>query len=159
MTGAEPKTNLRIAAGLALLAASAFVFRTWVATPVIVRGASMSPSWCDGQLAWLNKLTYQLRPPRRGDVVIVWTGKELLHKRIVGLPGEVVAVRDGVVYVNGTLLPEPYVQIRASWNVKEGKLGPNSYFVAGDNRSLPQRDCVLAVVTRDRLLGTVEPVF
>jgi signal peptidase I len=60
-------------------------------------------------------------------------------KRIVGLPGERVAIAGGFVRVNGTQLSEPYVLSRKPWDYDEVTLGPREYFVIGDNRGVASR--------------------
>jgi signal peptidase I len=144
---------------LVLLALLAGSIRTWVMTPLILKGASMLPTCYDGQIAILDKLTYRWRSLQRGDLVCVWTGRELFDKRIVGLPGEEVAIRNGVIFTNGQPLAEPYVTMRGDWNVDPGKLGPKHYLVVGDNRSLAQQQAVLAVVRRDRIVGRLVRFF
>jgi signal peptidase I len=136
-----------------LLAVLAAAFRTWVMSPVIVTGVSMLPTCHDGELALLNKVSYRWRLPQRGDLVCVWTGKELYDKRIVGLPGDEIAIRDGSLYINGNSFSEPYVKVQSHWNLGVGKLGPRTYVVIGDNRSLPQNQAVIAIVNRDRIMG------
>jgi signal peptidase I len=124
------------------------IIRQWVWMPVLIRGESMLPTLRGGQLAGVNKLAYLFRPPRRGDIVEVWTGKDLIVKRVVGLPGEEVAARGGTLYVNGSPLPEPYA-IKRDWNVAAGKLDFNSFLVVGDNRF----QTVAALVGRERIVG------
>src|SRR5262249_18146050 len=104
-------SNRRIL-GLLLLAVVTAVIRTWALNPVIVCGTSMLPTCRDGQFGLLEKLSYHWRLPERGDLVCVWTGAELYNKRIVGLPGEEIAFREGILYVNGRAVSEPYVQER-----------------------------------------------
>jgi signal peptidase I len=126
----------------------ALMVRQWVWMPLLIRGDSMLPTLRDGQLAGVNKLAYLFGPPRRWDIVAVWTGRDLMVKRIVGLPGEEVAARGGTLYVNGSPLPEPYA-VKRDWNVATGKLDSNSFLAVGDNRS--QTAAVL--VGRGRILG------
>jgi len=129
--------------------------REWVWMPVLITGQSMLPTLRDGQLAGVNKLAYLFRPPRRGDIVEVWTGKDVIIKRVVGLPGEEVAVREGRLYVNGSPLPEPYVSKRIWWwNVAAGKLDFNRFLVVGDNRE----QTATAVVSRGRIVGRLSLV-
>ncbi|MGO9200648.1 MAG: signal peptidase I [Limisphaerales bacterium] len=124
--------------------------REWAWMPLIITGESMLPTLRGGQLAGVNKLAYLLGPPRRRDIVAVWTGKDLMVKRIVGLPGEEVAARDGTLYVNGSPLREPYA-INRHWNVATGKLDVNSFLVVGDNRF----QTIVAVVSRERIVGRI----
>jgi signal peptidase I len=123
--------------------------RQWVWMPTLVIGESMKPALRHGQFAGVNKLSYHFRPPRRGDIVVVNTGRELNTKRILGLPGEEIAARAGVFYVNGRPLAEPYVRFRGNDTITAGRLGTNSFLVAGDNRT----DSILAVVNRERIVG------
>ena len=113
----------------------------------------MLPTCRDGQLAVVNRLAYLFEPPQRGDVICIWTGQEYLIKRIIGLPGEEVAMREGVFYINGQPLREPYVQAGCDWTVGAGKLNGRNYAVAGDNRLVPRHQAVLAVARRDRIVG------
>jgi signal peptidase I len=128
-------------------------FRQWVWSPVTIAGPSMLPTWSNGQIAGINKVAYLFASPRRGDIVFVCTGSELLVKRIVGLPGEEVSARDGIFYVNATPLHETYVQFAGSWSIAAGKLGPERFVVAGDNRS----QTLISVVRRDRIVGRLTP--
>ena len=133
---------------LCLLAALAI--RRWVWMPTLIQGQSMLPTLAEGEVGGINKLAYLRREPERGDLVGVWTGTELMAKRVVGLPGEQVAVHDGVLWVNGAPLAEPYVEFSDRWRqVREGTIEPGCMLVAGDNRSTS----VIAVVGRDRIVG------
>lgn len=102
-----------------------------------VRGSSMEPSLHNGQYLIVSKISYLFGEPRRGDVVVFvapGNGKEDYIKRIIGLPGEEVEIRDGAVWINGYRLEEPYLKspipYTGSWT-----LGPDEYFVLGDNRA------------------------
>ena len=127
----------------------ALAFRHWVWAPVVVAGRSMEPTLHSGRLAGINKLAYRRYPPRRGDIVVVRTRGDLIIKRILGLPGEEVAIRDGVVYVNGQLLAEPYVRFAGNESIAAGRLGPNRFVAVGDYRV----GSVIAVVSRERIVG------
>jgi len=102
-----------------------------------VEGSSMEPSVHPNQYVLVDKITYRLSAPQRGDVVVfnypLATDRDFI-KRIIGLPGETVAVSNGEVTVNGQPLTEPYI---AAPPVSGGTwhLGPNQYFVMGDNRN------------------------
>ena len=125
--------------------------RQWVWTPLLITGESMEPTLRGGQLVALNKLAYRLETPRRGEIVGVWTGRQLIVKRILGLPGEMIAMHDGKVYVNGAPLTEPYIQVQDVNTIAPGQLGPYHFLVAGDNRPVT----IIAVVNRDRIVGRV----
>lgn len=134
---------LVLALGLAL------AIRQWVWMPIFLTGMSMAPTVHNLQFAGVSKLAYRFRTPCRGDIVIVNTGCELTAKRILGLPGEEIAMRDGAFYVNGRPLAEPYVHFRGDASIAAGRLGPNTFVVAGDNRLIT----TIAVVNRERIVG------
>lgn len=77
----------------------------------------------------------------------------MLLKRVVGLPGESVSFRGGRLYINGQLLEEPYVKTPCDWEEPERKLGPDEYYVVGDNRSMPREDHVHGITERWRIVG------
>ena len=102
-----------------------------------VEGSSMEPSVHPSQYVLVDKISYRLGAPQRGDVVVfnypLATDRDFI-KRIIGLPGETVTVANGAVSVNGQPLTEPYIAAppisTGTWH-----LGPNQYFVMGDNRN------------------------
>jgi signal peptidase I len=121
-----------------MVAALTIVF---IVQPVKVEGTSMLPRLHDGERIFVNKLIYYNLPKiTRGDVVVFWYPKEpdkSFVKRVIGLPGETVEVRDGRILINGRELPEPYLDPRL--NVNHDSLAPvrvekHYYFVMGDNR-------------------------
>jgi signal peptidase I len=112
-----------------------------------------------------NRFVFHLRDPRRGDLVVFETPAEAesrcgaggtFVKRVIGLPGENISERDGVVYVDGKRLDEPYVEPgrrdrrSGGWNV-----APDHYFVMGDNRAGSCDSRVWGAVPRRNLIGTV----
>jgi len=125
------------------------VLSQWVWAPVLVAGNSMRPTLCPGSIMGLNKLAYRFGRPRRGDIVAICTGRELIVKRILGLPGEEVRADGGVFYINGRPLAEPYVLFKDSDNIAPGRLGTNRFVVAGDNR----QGTLIGVVSLDRIVG------
>lgn len=113
---------------------------------VIVRGMSMAPSLRPGQLLFLNRAAYVMAAPRRGDVVVfhhvVQTGEPETDvvKRVIGVPGDLVKVDTGRVFVNGARLDEPYVRDTDDYTYpQEGgplRVPADAYFVLGDNRPI-----------------------
>ncbi|MEX1052046.1 MAG: signal peptidase I [Patescibacteria group bacterium] len=106
---------------------------------LVVRGQSMEPSFHDGQVLAVSKISYQIGNPERGDIVAMFfpgeTDKRFI-KRVIGLPGETVVVSDGLVYINGQALPEAYLPSgQATVPELTRLLGQDEYFVLGDNRS------------------------
>ena len=108
--------------------------------PIRVTGYSMFPTYRDGQINYANRLSYVWSSPQRGDVVIIKTTGEKVTvlKRLLGLPGERIRMRNGQVYINGVLLEEPYIQQEGGWRSREILLGPNEYWAIGDNRAISE---------------------
>lgn len=126
---------------------------------VLVEGPSMEPSYYNGQRVWVNTLAYRFGQPQRGDVVVFHfkfrQDDEPFIKRIVGLPGEEVEVRAGVVYVNGAPLQEPWSTKPAQYSKDKLKLGENEYYVLGDNRANSSDSHVWGAQPADLMIGKV----
>ena len=132
---AKTRTIVSLSAQLAvlLLIATAFFMRT---SPV--DGLSMEPRVHAGELVLINTLAYKLGEIRRGDVVAFRHDAptpETYIKRVVGLPGERVEVRDGVVSIDGRPLAEPYVRFKDRRSAAAVTVPPHAYYVLGDNRA------------------------
>lgn len=97
----------------------------------------MEPRIGAGEFVVIDTLTYRFGPPKRGDILAFRHGgeSEAYVKRVVGLPGDRVAIHHGVVTIDGTPLSEPYVRYRDSGNAPEVTVPPGEYYVLGDNRS------------------------
>jgi signal peptidase I len=116
--------------------------RTWVAEPIAIASASMSPTLRVGALMFLDKWSLRRRPPRRGEIVSFRNpvGEDDLVKRVIAVPGDVVEIKEKKVFVNGEALVEPYaVHDRPNARLEGDDLGPltvppDAYFVLGDNR-------------------------
>ena len=121
-----------------------------------VHGQSMEPSLHDGQYLIASKVTYWLHPPERGDIVVLLppTGQSSIPyiKRVIGLPGDKVEIREGRVWVNGIALNEPYISGPPSYQesqvVKEG-----NYFVLGDNRNNSSDSHAWGLLPVDHIIG------
>ncbi|MCQ2547640.1 MAG: signal peptidase I [Clostridia bacterium] len=148
-----------------IVAALLFFFR-----PVQNINQAMTPNFGDGDILIASRQTYKLLGgfPSRGDVVAIKTGvdengkNEVIVKRVIGLPGEHVEIKDGYVYINGSKLNEPYL-------AKEGETdagldGPSLYqvpagkvFVMGDNRplSIDSRNAAMGCIDVDDIVGQI----
>ena len=125
--------DLLIAIGLAL------VIIVFLYQPVKVEGTSMAPLLSDQERIFINKFVYRFEDIHRGDVVVFWyplDRSKSFIKRVIGLPGETVDIRHGLLYVNGQLVPEPYVPPQYTDVTDFGpiKVPKDSYFVMGDHR-------------------------
>jgi signal peptidase I len=124
---------------LIVLVLVTFVLFKFLFLPIRVVGNSMVPTYHNGRINFINRLAFRWHGPKRGDVVAVQLDKSrlVLLKRVVGLPGERIAIRAGRVVVNGRTLDEPYAKISENPpSQSEIVLGPDQYFVIGDNRDI-----------------------
>jgi len=104
----------------------------------IVDGSSMEPGLRNGQRLIVLKVVYLFKAPERGDIVIIHPPVEpetRWVKRIIGLPGDIVEVKNGSVYVNGVALEEPYIKSPPAYTMNPFKVPEGTYFVLGDNRN------------------------
>ena len=122
----------------------------------VVIGASMQPSFYEGERVVASKLAYKLHEPERGDVIVFLPPKNMdedLIKRIIGLPGERVEVRDGVVYIENRPLDEPYIKHPPSYTYTVEVIPPNEYWVLGDNRNSSNDSHTGWTVPREDIIG------
>jgi len=150
--GRNPKATL---ARVALLIVFSFVVFGYVLLPIRVEGISMLPTYQDRSVNFVNRLAYVRHEPRRGDVVSIrLAGVHRMYlKRIIGLPGETIAFRNGQVLINGEALEEPYEKLPCDWDYPAVTLGPNEYFAVGDNRSMPWQVHKMGRVERNHIVG------
>ncbi len=119
-----------------LLTAIIFVLVNTVTGRFRIDGSSMEPNLHDGEYVIVNRIVYRLHRPERGDVVVFKReGSREFIKRVIGLPGDTVEIKSGRVYVNGTPLDEPYIAQPPAYMMEPRQIGPNEYFVLGDNRN------------------------
>ncbi len=121
-----------------------------------VHGQSMVPTLTDGEFVLASKVSYWFGQPQRGDVVVVrppqTNGTMPYIKRIIGLPGERVTIRDGRVFINGVVLNEPYVSGPPLYN-GEWLVGEGAYFILGDNRNNSSDSHAWGTLTRDHIIA------
>jgi signal peptidase I len=155
--GRNPKVTLiRLAVLVVVLP---FTF-TVILRPVHVQGISMVPTYRDRQIKFINRLAYLFSEPRRGDVVVVRYSSEkvMLLKRIIGMPGETIAFHRGRAIINGEVLDEPYINFQkfpCDWEIAPRQIGPNEYYVVGDNRMMPEANHEKGLAPRVRIAGRI----
>jgi signal peptidase I len=141
----------------------AIVIRSFVFQAFYIPSESMVPTLRVGDRVLVNKLSYKLHDPRRGDIAVFEAPETAqtddikdLVKRIVGLPGETIQGKDGRVYINGRLLSEPYLpEGTQSRDFGPKKVPPDSYFMLGDNRQFSKDSTYFGPIKRDDLIGRV----
>lgn len=136
--------------------------------PHQVSGLSMEPNLHTSDYVLTDKVSYRLGTPQRGDVVVfhappaahcpAGTGCDYI-KRVIGLPGEIVEVKDNGIYVNGSKLSEPYIpettktMANAFTADRAVTLGPDEYFVVGDNRENSSDSRSWGPITSKNIVG------
>jgi len=152
VAGADPR---RTAIRVAVLVVVAYLTFSYVLLPVRGDGISMTPTIESGDLIFINRLTYRLREPRRGEVVAIrMAGRSVVYvKRLIGLPGDRLKIDHGNVSINDEWIKEPYARKRDDWSLDEVTLNRDEYFVVGDNRTMPMPLHDMGTVPRARLIG------
>ncbi len=154
---AEARLLLRDLIFALMFAALAVVF---VIQPVKVEGTSMLPRLHDGERIFVNKLIYYGWPKlQRGDIIVFWYPNDPTKsyiKRIIGLPGEIVEVREGRIVINGAELEEPYLdpQLNLSHASQTAvQVKDHYYFVMGDNRDHSSDSRIWGLVPEKYIYG------
>ena len=156
-------TLLREVVEVVVLAVILYLGITFAVQAVHVEGVSMYATLDDHDYLVANKIDYRLHAPQRGDIIILRPPADNSRdfiKRVIALPGERLLIRDGIVYINGQRLDEPYLPERwtnlNSWSPggSDGTVMPaNQYFVMGDNRNKSQYSRYFGPISRDRIDG------
>lgn len=135
--------------------------RLFIAQPFVVSGDSMVPTFHDGQYLIVDELSYILRGPSRGDVVIFRypnDTKRFFIKRIIGMPNEKINISNGVVTIyndenkEGFKLSEPYID-ETFHTTANYTIGPEEYFVMGDNRNRSSDSRMWGLLPRKLMIG------
>jgi signal peptidase I len=146
---------------LGLSAILAIGIRTYVAEARYIPSGSMLPTLEINDRLIVDKVSYRLQTPQRGDIIVFNPTKELeaqnFHdafiKRIIGLPGETIEVKDGKVFVNGKAIRETYILDRPNYNKTFAPVPQDSYLVLGDNRNNSYDSHYWGFVPRQNIVG------
>lgn len=149
---------LREAAETILLAIVIFLLLQLVVRNFRIVGDSMFPTLESGQFVLVERVSYRLSEPKRGDIVIFEyprAPQEDFVKRVIGLPGETVEIQGGSVYINGVPLVEPYIhgQRTLTYHPISLTLGEGEYFVMGDNRAASSDSRTWGALPRPNIIG------
>jgi signal peptidase I len=125
--------------------AIALVVRFFIAEPRYIPSPSMMPTLAVGDRILVEKVSYHLQPPSRGDIVVFepppqlqdygYSIRQAFIKRVIGLPGDTVQVSQGMVFINGQPLSEPYILEPPEYEMLPVRVPMNSLFMMGDNRN------------------------
>jgi signal peptidase I len=167
---------------LAIAGVLVLVIRWFLVSPFIVDGPSMEPNFWDRERIIVNKIIYDIRAPKRGEVIVFHVpeeGRDFI-KRVIALPGETVKVEGDQVYINGEPLDETYLRDaydqahaqgtlynrydgdRSNFpNTKfpEGVVPEGTVFVMGDNRPNSEDSRMIGYISTDRIVGRADLIF
>ncbi len=146
----------------------AIVLYLFIMTPHEVVGNSMHPTYKNGEFLMANKITYRISEPKRGDVIIFkFSDTQDFIKRVIGVPGDEVMIKDGKIYINGSMLDESnylsssvitnggeYLHEGQSITIEQGK-----YFVCGDNRTNSSDSRVFGPIEKEAIKGKAWIVY
>ncbi|MBW4440379.1 MAG: signal peptidase I [Plectolyngbya sp. WJT66-NPBG17] len=143
--------------GLAIAAG----FHAFVAEVRYIPSESMTPTLQVGDRIVIEKLSYRLRSPQRGDIVVFRATPELrsqnlnddLIKRIIGLPGDMIAVQSGKLSINDKQVAESYLQAAPDYNYGPVTVPQNQYFVLGDNRNHSYDSHLWGFLPKQNIMG------
>jgi len=153
-SGGEPENYSKVSEALAFIWETAKIIiislaiiipiRYYLVQPFFVKGASMEENFYDGDYLLIDEVSYRLEEPRRGDVVVFRypeNPSQFFIKRIIGLPGETIEIKNNIVKVynsefpKGLVVEENYLSPpKETFGNSQVKLGENEYYVLGDNR-------------------------
>ena len=139
----------------------AFGIRTYVAEARYVPTGSMEPTIEINDRFMMDKLSYRWQDPHRGDIVVFTPPKALLEqnmkdnlvKRLIGLPGDRVEIKNGTVFINGTVLAESYTKEAAHYDMPTVIVPDHQYLMLGDNRNNSYDSHYWGFVPRKNIIG------
>jgi signal peptidase I len=133
----------------------ALFINLFLAQATQVLGQSMEPTLHSSQRVVIEKVSYLLHGPRRGDIVVINSSdqSEMLIKRVVGLPGESIEVKNGQVFINGQLLEETWTHRQGGGQFGPQTIPPLHVFVLGDNRGASNDSRNFGPVPIDDIVG------
>ncbi len=146
----------------------AVVLYLFIMTPHEVVGNSMHPTYKNGEYLMANKITYKFSDPKRGDVIIFkYSDTQDFIKRVIGVPGDTVMIKDGAYYINGDKLDESsYLADTVITNggsyIHEGQeitVPAGEYFVSGDNRPNSSDSREFGPIAKERIKGKAWIVY
>ena len=149
-----------------IIALTIILLRTYVITPVIVKGDSMFPNFIDKEILFLSKISYRNKEIKRFDVVVVNTDNDLIIKRVIGLPGEKVEYKDNKLYINDELVEDIYGSSETAdfdtediCEIRKDNcttiIPKNKYLVLGDNREISADSRVKGFFTKEEIKGKI----
>jgi signal peptidase I len=147
---------LREAGIIVLIAVAIFVLLRLTIQSYTVVMSSMEPNFQEGECIMVSKVSYRSSGPQRGEVIVFdppFDSQYPFIKRVIGLPGETVEIKEGKVFIDGIPLEEEYIAAQPNYTMSAQEIPENEYFVLGDNRNNSNDSHNSWTVPRDNLIG------
>lgn len=141
------------------------LIRSFIVTPVVVRGDSMDNTLEDNQILFLSKISYKLHPIKRWDIIVIKdVDKDLIIKRVIGLPGDNIEYKDNKLYINKKEVKDKYANGETSnFDLEDicdinkdqcvTKIPEGKYLALGDNREVSADSRVKGLFSKKQILG------
>ena len=141
------------------------LLRSFIITPVIVRGDSMYDTLKDGEVLLLSKISYKVHDIKRFDIIVIKDKTDdYIIKRVIGLPGDNIEYKDDILYINGKKYKKRYTEditedftLQDICNINgincEGKIPKNMYLVLGDNRDVSADSRIKGLIEKKQIIG------
>lgn len=159
------KNNIKELIPYLIIVIVVILIRSYIVTPVIVRGDSMDDTLENGQVLFLSKISYRIHKIERFDIIVIKdVDDDLIIKRVIGKPGDYVEYKNSVLYINGKKVKDTYGNGETSdFTLEEiceitgdncmGKIPKGKYLALGDNREVSADSRVKGLFTRKQILG------
>lgn len=154
---------IELAKTIAIVFILAFVIRYFFIQPFVIEGSSMEPNFHNRQLILIDKISYRFHEPKRGDVVVFESPQNpsvFYIKRVIGLPGQHILIKDGDVYIDGEKISEPYLEKGQKTSIQgfdtntvDEKIPQDEFFVMGDNRDQSSDSREWGLLKRNAIAG------
>jgi len=135
------------------------LIRTYLFTPIKVNGSSMMNTLENGDTMILNKIGMKINELKRFQIVVIKTEESYLIKRIIGLPGETIEYKDGLLYINDKVMKDPYFKENNTIDFSKVTIPKDHYFVMGDNRDDSIDSRIIGCINKEDIMGTTKLII
>ncbi len=148
---------------IAIAVVLAVIIRVFLFQPFYIPSGSMEPTLQDGDRIIVNKITYRFTELHRGDIIVFKypvNPKRDFIKRVIGLPGETVQIKNSILYVNGRVVTQPFLPKGLKYaDYRLVTVPENAYFMMGDNRNNSEDSRVWGFLPRENVVGKAMLIY